>query len=136
MAIRMTIVVIACLVASGLLTAIQGQDLDRMNKKIDQKLFQQSILDEYGDEDLKQLITEPLLAFKTLLTDPSSLETLLSANNVGNTTFPLQCLEAAWNLTKYNDSFGLPLIVDVLDAFGKIGPGMTISTSTIYSKAN
>lgn len=134
MAIRMTIVVIACLVAT-LFTAIQGQDVDRINQKFDQKLFQQSILDEYGTEDVKELIKEPLLAFKTFFTDPSSMETMLNAaSNVGNSTFPLQCLEAAWNLRKYNDSFGLPLIVDVIDAFGKIGPGMPVSSYKPYEQ--
>ena len=107
-----------CLLLGVLLSSIQGQDLNRFQRRMEQLVAQQEIRKEFS-QDFVEIAQEIVDSLTKLWTEPGYVESLIDTED----DIPWNCLSAAWNLTHYTDEYGLPVAIDVLDAFGKIGPG-------------
>ena len=128
MASRSFLVLLLLLLAS---TRTHGQDLDRLQYRVEQLAAHRDLKEEFS-EDLVEIVQEAVDSLKKLWTDPSSVDSVIDTNN---SSIPWNCLWAAWNLTHYKDSLGLPATYDVLDSFGKLGPGELPANSQYYSVA-
>lgn len=106
----------------GLLSTSQAQDLERLRSRLEQLSIHQQAREEFPEE-LVERAGEALDQLTTLWTNPNSAKTLL-LNGRKAADIPWRCLEAAENLLRYTDSMGLPVAVDAVDSFGKIGSGM------------
>ena len=111
--------VLILLLLCGVFSSTQGQDLDRLQHRVEQVAAQREISKEFPEEFV-EIAQETVDSLTKLWTGPGSARSVLDTND---DSISWNCLLAAWNLTHYTDSYGLPIAVDVLDAFGKIGPG-------------
>ena len=111
--------ILVLLLLGCVLTSTQGQDLDRLQQRVEQVAAQREISEEFPEEFV-EIAQETVDSLTKLWTKPGSVKSVLDTSNDPT---PWNCLSAAWNLTHHTDVYGLPVAVDVLDAFGKIGPG-------------
>ena len=112
-----------CLLAS-LFSVLQGQDLSELNKQFREALLRRQLLAEYG-ANLTE-VTDDLTKLNKIW-DVRNKETFslltLGGSSERRSYISPECSEAANSTYQEKDSFGLPLIVDLLDAGGKLGPG-------------
>ncbi len=103
--------------AAAVFCCALGQDLELIQTRGEQLSGQEDLSRDYPLEVLEHL-RKSVDQLTKLWTDPESAEGLLADDS-----FPNQCLQAAWNLSYVNDAQGVPLLVDVIDSFGKLGAG-------------
>jgi len=91
------------------------EDLDQLKWRVEQK----RVIQELGEDGAQEM----LLAAQNVVTSLLDLLRGPLAND-GDPGVPGgSCLQAIWNLTGISDPSGLPVLVDLIDAFGKIQPG-------------
>ncbi len=97
-----------------------GQDLELIQYRAEQLSAQQELRRDYPLEVIEH-VEKALDQLTKLWTGPESAEGLLDARDDDYSSN--KCLQAAWNLSSRTDDQGIPLLVDVIDSFGKLGAG-------------
>ncbi len=107
--------------AAAVFCCALGQDLELIQYRAEQLSAQQELRQENDPLEVIEHVEKALDQLTKLWTDPESAEGLLDARN--DVYSSNKCLQAAWNLSSRTDDYGLPLLVDVIDSFGKLGAG-------------
>ena len=107
--------------AAAVFCCALGQDLELIQHRAEQLSAQQELRRENYPLEVIEHVEKALDQLTKLWTDPESAEGLLDARN--DDYFPYECLHAAWNLSLRTDDQGIPVLVDVIDSFGKLGAG-------------
>lgn len=96
------------LLLTALVGHVLGQDMKILRSRSEQLAAQQDMAGNYPQEIMKHAETS-LNALTELLKDPKAISN--------------ECLQGFQNLSTATDSLGYPALVDLIDSFGKLGPG-------------